>query len=47
MTTSTDPLAGPAAAREPYPLRWIALFVLLAAEVMDLLDALITNIAAP
>ncbi|HEY0540322.1 MAG TPA: MFS transporter [Actinoallomurus sp.] len=47
MTTSTDPLAGPAAAREPYPQRWIALFVLLAAEIMDLLDALITNIAAP
>jgi EmrB/QacA subfamily drug resistance transporter len=47
MTTSTEPLVGPEAAREPYPARWIALFVLLAAEVMDLLDALITNIAAP
>lgn len=46
MTTSAEPLA-PATAPEPYPLRWIALFVLLAAEVMDLLDALITNIAAP
>ena len=46
MTTSAAPLAPPAAP-EPYPLRWIALFVLLAAEVMDLLDALVTNIAAP
>ncbi|MCW2924384.1 MAG: drug resistance transporter, EmrB/QacA subfamily [Thermoleophilia bacterium] len=32
---------------EPWPLRWIALFVILCAEVMDLLDALATNIAAP
>lgn len=46
MTTSIEPLA-PATAREPYPRRWIALFVLLTAEVMDLLDALITNIAGP
>src|ERR1043165_3549553 len=45
--TSTTALAAPAEPREPYPLRWIALFVLLAAEVMDLLEALITNIAAP
>ncbi|MDN3355961.1 MFS transporter [Actinomadura sp. DC4] len=45
--TTTEALAGPPATREPYPLRWIALFVLLAAEVMDLLDALVTNIAAP
>jgi EmrB/QacA subfamily drug resistance transporter len=47
MATSTEPLAGPSAAPTPYGWRWIALFVLLAAEVMDLLDALITNIAAP
>jgi EmrB/QacA subfamily drug resistance transporter len=47
MTTTADALPGPTTAPEPYPLRWIALFVLLAAEVMDLLDALITNIAAP
>lgn len=46
MTASAEPQA-PSRAPEPYPLRWIALFVLLAAEVMDLLDALITNIAAP
>jgi EmrB/QacA subfamily drug resistance transporter len=31
----------------PYRWRWVALFVILAAEVMDLLDSLITNIAAP
>ncbi|MGA9858665.1 MAG: MFS transporter [Solirubrobacteraceae bacterium] len=30
-----------------YALRWPALFVLLAAEVMDLMDALITSIAGP
>jgi EmrB/QacA subfamily drug resistance transporter len=42
-TTTAEPVAGVAA----YPRRWIALFVLLAAEIMDLLDALITNIAAP
>ncbi|MCK2217307.1 DHA2 family efflux MFS transporter permease subunit [Actinomadura sp. ATCC 31491] len=30
-----------------YRWRWIALFVILAAEVMDLLDALVTAIAAP
>ncbi len=47
MTTTTDARPDPGAAPEPYSLRWIALFVILAAEVMDLLDALITNIAAP
>jgi EmrB/QacA subfamily drug resistance transporter len=31
----------------PYAYRWIALFVILAAEVMDLLDALVTTIAGP
>ncbi|WP_084614761.1 MFS transporter [Nakamurella lactea] len=31
----------------PYRWRWAALFVVLAAEVMDLLDALITTIAGP
>ena len=40
-TTSTSPAA------VAYALRWPALFVLLAAEVMDLLDALITSIAGP
>ncbi|MFC4009848.1 DHA2 family efflux MFS transporter permease subunit [Nonomuraea purpurea] len=32
---------------QPYRRRWIALFVILAAEAMDLLDALVTAIAAP
>jgi len=31
----------------PYRWRWVALFVILAAEVMDLLDSLVTNIAGP
>ncbi|GAB1644756.1 DHA2 family efflux MFS transporter permease subunit [Krasilnikovia sp. MM14-A1259] len=31
----------------PYRWRWVALFVILAAEVMDLLDALVTTIAGP
>ncbi|GIH79536.1 MFS transporter [Planobispora longispora] len=40
--------AGPqAVTAAPYRLRWPALFVILAAEVMDLVDAVITNIAAP
>jgi EmrB/QacA subfamily drug resistance transporter len=47
----TTPLAAPSAGTTseaaPYRWRWAALFVILAAEVMDLLDALITNIAAP
>ncbi|WP_051970037.1 MFS transporter [Kitasatospora azatica] len=30
-----------------YRWRWVALFVILAAEVMDLLDSLVTNIAGP
>ncbi|WP_196444593.1 MFS transporter [Planomonospora sp. ID67723] len=37
-----EPSAPPA-----YRWRWVALLVILAAEVMDLLDAMITNIAAP
>ncbi|GAA3134230.1 hypothetical protein GCM10010466_26120 [Planomonospora alba] len=37
----------PAVTAAPYRWRWPALFVILAAEVMDLLDAMITNIAAP
>ncbi|MFC4113753.1 DHA2 family efflux MFS transporter permease subunit [Nonomuraea zeae] len=31
---------------QPYRWRWVALFVILAAEVMDLLDALVTTIAS-
>ncbi|OKK16012.1 hypothetical protein AMK16_25045 [Streptomyces sp. CB00455] len=33
--------------RHPYPHRWAVLAVVLAAEVMDLLDATITGVAAP
>ena len=45
MTQTTgDPRAAHA---PPYRWRWIALSVLLCAEIMDLLDALVTNIAAP
>ncbi|WP_134741245.1 MFS transporter [Nocardioides sp. 503] len=52
-TTPPEPSAAAAAAgtgglaRAAYALRWPALFVVLAAEVMDLLDALITSIAGP
>ncbi len=45
VVVSTDPPVE--ATHEPWPWRWIAMFVILAAEVMDLLDALATNIAAP
>ncbi|WP_435643726.1 MFS transporter [Streptomyces sp. H49] len=37
----------PTPAQAPYRWRWAALFVILAAEVMDLLDAVVTNIAGP
>jgi EmrB/QacA subfamily drug resistance transporter len=52
VTTNTVLEAAPAAAgnaAEPraYRWRWAALFVILAAEVMDLLDALVTTIAGP
>ncbi len=47
MTTIGELPAGSEAGTAPYRWRWVALFVLLAAEVMDLLDALITNVAAP
>lgn len=49
MTEATE--TGRSTAADPewpgYRWRWIALFVILAGEVMDLLDALVTNIAAP
>ncbi|MEV7806209.1 MFS transporter [Microbispora sp. NPDC088329] len=43
--TATAPPASAAGA--PYRWRWAALFVILAGEVMDMLDAMVTNIAAP
>lgn len=39
-----DPAATPSPA---YRWRWVALFVILAGEVMDLIDALVTTIAGP
>ncbi len=53
MTTALTPEPAPSTtgtntlASVGYALRWPALFVVLAAEVMDLLDALITSIAGP
>ncbi|MFD4531418.1 MFS transporter [Kitasatospora sp. NPDC058397] len=41
------PAARDQVARAPYRWRWVALWVLLAAEAMDMLDALIANVAAP
>ncbi|GIH16513.1 MFS transporter [Rugosimonospora africana] len=48
MTTTTTPVEAPdLPATQPYRWRWLGLFVILAAEVMDLLDALVTTIAGP
>ncbi|MFA1538668.1 MFS transporter [Actinomadura monticuli] len=45
----TETLTSPGrdTAEAPYRWRWLALLVILAGEIMDMLDALITNIAAP
>src|SRR5580765_333978 len=43
-TAAVEPPSAAPGARAAYALRWPALFVILAAEVMDLLDALITSI---
>ncbi|MBL7257401.1 MFS transporter [Paractinoplanes lichenicola] len=43
----TATVAPSATQRTPYRWRWVALFVILTVEVMDLLDALVTNIAGP
>lgn len=40
-------MSTPSPGQVAYALRWPALFVILAAEIMDLLDALITSIAGP
>lgn len=47
MTADATTAARPASPPVAYRRRWAALFVILAAEVMDLLDAMITNIAGP
>ncbi|MGW3204131.1 MFS transporter [Streptomyces sp. NPDC001135] len=46
-TTGVASVETPADSPAPYRWRWAALFVILAAEVMDLLDAVVTNIAGP
>jgi MFS family permease len=46
ITSSARPGAG-TGRRPPYRLRWIVAAVVLAANVMDLLDATIVNVAAP
>jgi EmrB/QacA subfamily drug resistance transporter len=45
MTTLAESNAPPVAT--PYRWRWVALFVILAAEVMDLTDSTVVNVAAP
>ncbi|WP_248958172.1 MFS transporter [Sphaerisporangium perillae] len=47
MTTIGTPRQEAPPEAPPYRWRWAALFVILAAEVMDLLDAMVTNIASP
>ncbi len=39
--------AGDSGGADPYPQRWLAFAVVLLASVMDLLDSLVTNVAAP
>ncbi|WP_030922897.1 MFS transporter [Streptosporangium amethystogenes] len=46
MTHTVETGPSPVGA-EPYRWRWVALCVVLTAEVMDLMDAMITTIAAP
>jgi EmrB/QacA subfamily drug resistance transporter len=46
-TTGVASAETPTDAPAPYRWRWPALFVILAAEVMDLLDAMVTTIAGP
>ncbi|MET8805512.1 hypothetical protein [Streptomyces sp. NPDC004546] len=46
-TTGVASAETPTDSPAPYRWRWAALFVILAAEVMDLLDAVVTNIAGP
>src|SRR5690348_15421541 len=41
------PATAPAEAHRGHPRRWLILFVVLAAECMDLLDGTIVNVAAP
>jgi EmrB/QacA subfamily drug resistance transporter len=47
VTTNTVQNPARLATASVYRYRWVALFVILSVEVMDLLDALVTNIAGP
>ena len=47
MTTTVSPRPESAPGPAAYRWRWVGLFVILAVEVMDLVDALVTNVAAP
>jgi len=47
VAVESPPSTGADAAGQHYRWRWVALFAILGVEVMDLLDTLITNIAAP
>src|ERR1700722_7164199 len=46
-TAPTSPADAGAASTRPYRLRWVVAAVVLAANVMDLLDATIVNVAGP
>src|SRR2546429_9924037 len=47
MTPPPAPEAASAAPATPYRWRWLVLGIVLAAEIMDLLDSTVVNIAAP
>lgn len=46
-TMPAESANAPAAAAEPYRLRWVVAWVVLAVNLMDVLDATIVNVAAP
>jgi EmrB/QacA subfamily drug resistance transporter len=46
-TTAPDAAPAPAPDRKPYRLRWVVAAVVMAANLMDLLDATIVNVAGP
>jgi MFS family permease len=47
MSTATLPAPATPVTRAGHPQRWLILFVILAVEVMDLLDGTIVNVASP
>ncbi|MFF4761030.1 MFS transporter [Streptomyces sp. NPDC001292] len=46
-TVSAEGQTSASAPADTYPLRWRALWVILAAQVMDMLDSLVTSVAGP